>query len=78
MIEQKLNGVFRDVFQNKTLQITREMNANDVDNWTSITHVEMLAKVESAFGIRFSLKEVRKFKNVGDMMDAIENHINKN
>lgn len=70
-IEGKITEVFRAVFQEPSLNITREMTAADVARWDSLTHVEMIAAIEKAFGIKFKLKDVMKMKNVGDLIDTV-------
>ena len=68
----KTNDIFREVFDDQSLEITREMTANDVDKWDSLTHLTMIAKTEEVFGVKFKLKELVKMKNVGDMLDKIQ------
>lgn len=68
---EKLNSIFWDVFQNNDLTITREMTAQDVENWDSLRHIQLITKVEMAFGIKFKLREVLSMKNVGDLIDVI-------
>jgi acyl carrier protein len=69
--EQRIQRIFQEVFQAPNLVLHRELTAQEVANWTSITHTEMLSKVEKEFAIQFSLKEVRKFRNTGDLIDAV-------
>lgn len=71
-IETKLQGVFRDVFQDETLVILPEMTAGDVDKWDSITHLIMISKVEEVFNASFRLKELIKLKNVGDLITLLK------
>jgi acyl carrier protein len=68
----KTRDIFREIFDDSSLEITREMTANDVDKWDSLTHLTMIAKTEEVFGIKFKLKELVKMKNVGDMLDKIQ------
>jgi len=70
-ISEKLNSVFQNVFQNNDLTITREMTAQDVENWDSLRHIQLITEVETAFGIKFKLREVMSMKNVGDLIDVI-------
>ena len=44
---------------------------NDVDGWNSLSHMMIIAEVEAQFGIKFSFREMVKFKNVGDLCNAI-------
>jgi acyl carrier protein len=70
VIEQ-LTPVFRKIFNNPGLEISDEMTANDVEGWDSLSHMLLIADVETAFSIKFKLKELNKMRNVGDMIDII-------
>ena len=69
---EKMNGIFRTVFDNDEINIQPEMTANDVDGWDSLSHVNLILAVEQGFGIRFAQKELLTFKNVGDLLRGIE------
>jgi len=69
---QKLTAVFHETFQNHNLVIAREMTAQDVEGWDSLAHVQLIIAVETAFGIKFKLREIMGMKNVGDMIDLID------
>ena len=66
---EKLDQVFQDVFDDESLHVTDETTAADVDGWDSLEHIELMASVERAFGIRFSMGEITRMKNVGEMAD---------
>ncbi len=68
---EKLDQVFQDVFDDETLHVTDETTAADVDGWDSLEHIDLMASVERAFGIRFSMGEITRMKNVGEMADLI-------
>jgi acyl carrier protein len=68
----ELNGVFREVFEDNELVVTRKTTANDVDMWDSIAHMILISAVEQKFGIKFALGELPTLQNVGDMIDIIE------
>ena len=69
---QKLTAVFQETFQNRDLVIGREMTAQDVEGWDSLAHVQLIIAVETAFGIKFKLREILGMKNVGDLIDLID------
>ncbi|MCZ2355519.1 MAG: acyl carrier protein [Bacteroidia bacterium] len=74
-VVETLKVVFRKTFENKNLEITREMTAQDVSGWDSLTHVTLINNVESTFGVRFKLKEIKQMKNIGDLIDTISRHL---
>ena len=69
---EKLNGVFRDVFEEDDLTITRTTSARDVAGWDSGMHVTLMIAVERAFGLRFKSGNVAGLKNVGELVDLID------
>ena len=71
-IMKKLNRVFREVFDDDTLKITEKTTAKDVDGWDSLIHVTLIAEIEDAFRVKFTMKEVIGLKNVGEMASIIE------
>jgi acyl carrier protein len=67
----KLNGVFQQVFDDPTLQLSRVMTADDVVGWDSLSHVNLIVAIEREFKIRFTTREIAGLKNVGELMDLI-------
>ena len=70
-IINRLNKIFREVFEDSSINVTREMTAADVEKWDSLSHLGMIAEVEKEFGIKFKLKELVSMKNVGDLINNI-------
>ena len=71
----KLNEVFHDVFDNNDIVVTEQTNANDIEEWDSLIHITLISAVEDEFDVSFDMKTVVSMKNVGDMIDAIEEQI---
>lgn len=70
-IEDKLNGVFCDVFDDANIKIRREMTAADIEDWDSLSHIGLIVAVEKAFQVKFTTAEVQGLANVGDFMSLI-------
>jgi len=70
-VHQKLTEVFRDIFDDPTLEITDTTTADDIDDWDSITHINLIAAVEKAFKVSFNTKDVKALANVGDFISLI-------
>ncbi len=66
---QGLTGVFREVFDNPTLNLREEMTAADVENWDSLNHIDLIVAVERKFKIKFTTREVTGLKTVGDLAE---------
>ena len=70
-IFSKLNEVFRDVFDDEDITVTDTSSAKDIEDWDSLSHINLVVAVEKEFGIKFSMGETQKMKNVGEMADII-------
>jgi acyl carrier protein len=70
-VRQKLNHVFRDVFDDDTIEIFDAMTAADIDEWDSVTHITLVLAVEKEFGVRLNAAEVGKLDNVGAMIELL-------
>lgn len=74
-IYERLNEVFREVFDDDTISLEDETTAADVDGWDSLMHITLIDAIEDEFDIAFDMKTVVKMKNVGEMVDEIEDQI---
>lgn len=73
----RLNGIFRDVFDDEELCVTGETCADDVEEWDSLRHITLISAVEKAFGMKFSMREVLEMENVGAMADILAERATK-
>lgn len=71
-----LTDVFKDVFDQEDIVLCEETTAADIEEWDSLTHISLISAVEDEFGIRFDMKAVQGFQNVGAMVDQIEKMLN--
>ncbi len=74
-IYEKLDEVFQDVFDDDEIHVSAETTANDIEDWDSLEHINLVVAVEAAFGIKFNMNEVVSFQNVGEMVDVIEQRV---
>ncbi|MBQ9610613.1 MAG: acyl carrier protein [Lachnospiraceae bacterium] len=68
---EKLNEVYRDVFDNADIIVGDSTTASDIDGWDSLMHITLISEVEDAFGVHFEMKDVTKMQNVGEMVNKI-------
>lgn len=70
-ILQKLNEIFRDVLDNEDIVLTEDSCADDIEEWDSLSHVQLIVAIEKNLGIKFTSKEILSWNNVGQMIDSI-------
>lgn len=73
---ERLDAVFQDVFDDDTITVNDETTADDIEDWDSLEHINLVAAVETEFGVKFSMGQVVTMKNVGEMVDIILQKLN--
>ena len=68
---ERLNKVFRDVFDDDDITVTETTTSADIADWDSLEHINLVAAVEQEFGMKFTMGQVVTMKNVGEMVDII-------
>lgn len=75
-IIEKLQIIFREVLDNDEIILSASSSAEEIEEWDSLSHIQLIVAVEKAFKIRFNSKEILSWKNVGEMTESIQNHLN--
>ena len=75
---EKVQDIFRDIFDDETLIIKQDTSPNNIDDWDSLAQINMIVAIEKDFDIKFNLEEIQKLRNVGDTLALIFQKINKN
>ena len=71
-ILKRVEEIFREELELDDLVLTNETTADDVEEWDSLSHVQLVAAMEEAFGIEFKSREILSWENIGDLIDSIE------
>lgn len=74
-IFKRLNVVFRDYFDDEDITVTEATTAADIEDWDSLEHINLIVSIEREFGIKFTMGETSEMKNVGEMVNAISEHL---
>jgi acyl carrier protein len=74
-IHTQIEEIFREVFDDADIEIEAETTARDIDGWDSLSHVNLIVSIETRMGIRFTPKEVLTFRNVGELIQSVQNKL---
>ena len=74
-IFEKLTEIFRDVMDNDEIVLEENTTAEDIEEWDSLAHVQLIEIIESVLGIKFSAKEMMSWDEVGELVDSIEERL---
>ena len=70
-VYERLNRVFRDVFDDEEIELHDETTSDDIEDWDSFEHINLVVAVEDEFSFKIPMGKVITMKNVGEMVDII-------
>lgn len=68
---ERVTEIFRDVFDDEDLEINDSTNSEDIEDWDSLEHIQLIVGMEKEFKVKFDIKTVNSLENVGQMIDLI-------
>ena len=72
-ILDEVQAIFREVLDNEEIVLANETTADDIEDWDSLTHIQLIVAIEKHFQIRFTSREILSWQNVGQLIDCIAN-----
>jgi acyl carrier protein len=66
-VYKRMTAIFRDVLDDDSIILRDDMTADDVKNWDSLTHVDLILAIEKEFRIRLTTGEISGLKSVGHL-----------
>ena len=70
-IFKKVTEIFEDILDEIEVDLTETTTAEDVEEWDSLTHIQIITEVEKQFEVRFSTRDIEGLKNIGDMVTLV-------
>jgi acyl carrier protein len=71
-IFDSVQEIFRTVFDDTDIVLTREMTSADIEDWDSLEQINLLVAIEKRFNIKFQLQDVKDLPDVGAMLDLVK------
>lgn len=71
-IFERLNVIFADILDLEQVNLMDQTCSDDIDEWDSLSHIQLIVAIEKAFGLKFKAQEMISWNNVGAMVDSIQ------
>ena len=75
-ILEQMQPIFRDVLDNEEIKLEYETTAGDIEEWDSLSQIQLVLALQNHFGIKMTAKEIMQCDNIGDMVDYIRRKLN--
>jgi acyl carrier protein len=69
---KQVNEIFNEILENDSIKLTESTTSDDVEEWDSLTHIQLIVAIEKKFKIRFTSSEMESWNNVGEMIKCIQ------
>jgi acyl carrier protein len=70
-ILEKLEGIFRNFFEDDDLRLRIETTSEDLPEWDSVVHIQLVYEIEEAFGVQFDAEDIMKMNEVRFIADRL-------
>ncbi|MBQ2536478.1 MAG: acyl carrier protein [Bacteroidales bacterium] len=74
-ILKQVQDIFRDILDDENIILSDASTAEDIEDWDSLTHIQLIKAIEKNFSIRFTSREILSWNNVGEMLDCIKSKL---
>ena len=71
-IFKELELIFQDVLDNESIQLNNDTCADDIEEWDSLAHIQLIDCIQKKFNIKFTAKEMLSWNNVGELVECIQ------
>lgn len=75
-ILKQVNEIFVEVLENPSVKLSETTKADDIAEWDSLTHIQLVVTLERHFKMRFTTTEIQNWNSVGEMLNTIEAKLN--
>jgi acyl carrier protein len=71
LIDQRLQQIFREAFDNDKLALTESLTPETLPQWDSLGHVKLIMGCEEEFGVKFTIEETVESISVGKLKSVL-------
>jgi acyl carrier protein len=64
--------IMRDLFDDDTLVVNLTTSAEDIEEWDSLSNMNLIVEIEHRYDIQFSVQDLESMQSVGNIIKLIE------
>jgi len=72
---RQFSKIFAEVLDEDEIELSAETTADDIEEWDSLTHIQLIVAIEKHFDIKFKAMEIEQYRNVGDMCKGVSDKL---
>ena len=61
-----------EIFEVEKEEITDDKTPDDLENWNSISHMDLMARFEDTFGIELDVEDITEMDSIGAMKGILK------
>ena len=66
-----VQAIARELLEDPEIVLRDGATVDDIPEWDSISHIQIMVAIEERFGIQFSVVELSTLAHLGEMIDAV-------
>jgi acyl carrier protein len=74
-IFEQIRSIASDLFSVPSERITAESSPENIEEWDSTQHLNLVLALEEKFDFQLSPEEMEKMRNIGEVVKVVENKI---
>lgn len=63
-----------EVFEVEAEELTDDKTPDDLENWTSVSHMDLMARFEETFGIELDVEDITEMDSIGAMKEILKRY----
>jgi acyl carrier protein len=70
-IVEKISDSARSFFGDGSLAVTEETSSEDIKDWDSVSHIQLVFEIEEMFNIQFDADDIPQLTSVSAIADKV-------
>jgi acyl carrier protein len=73
-LDKRLERIIREVFPIAGETIDENWTSDDIPDWDSVGHLNLIMEIEKAFGIKIEVEEMFEVEKLGDIIPILKKY----